>query len=224
MGDKFMDQSGPQPVSWRHWLRADWSTISLLGSNLFVIVLAVVEGWALREVIWIYWGQSVIIGLSNFARILRLRRFSTEGVRVNDRPVDPTPQTRRQAAFFFLFHYGFFHAGYLVFLAAQTELPREQLPLVLTCLAAFAANHAFSLVYNWRRDAEGCPNLGMIMLLPYGRILPMHLTIVLGVFLAKGVGGTVFFLLLKAGADLLMHGVEHAGLSGEPGAEAADAR
>jgi len=42
------------------------------------------------------------------------------------------------------------------------------------------------------------------MSVPCLRILPMHLTLILGVFLG-GPGTVLFFLILKTGTDRLMH-------------------
>ena len=82
----------------------------LLFSNLLTIVIAVYQGWSAKEVMLIYWSQSVIIGIFNVRRMLALQNFSTDGVTMNSRSVDPTPGTKRSMAFFFAIHYGFFHA------------------------------------------------------------------------------------------------------------------
>lgn len=98
----------------------DSSTWVLLASNLIVAYLAVVESWSLVTIMLIYWFQSVIIGFFNFIRILQLKEFSTKGFRImNKRPV-PTQATKTFVAFFFLFHYGFFHVGYLIFITIST--------------------------------------------------------------------------------------------------------
>ena len=66
----------------------DPSAWSLLAANLITIAVAVWERWDLAPLMWIYWGQSCIIGWFNFARMMSLRRFSTEGLKMNDRPVE----------------------------------------------------------------------------------------------------------------------------------------
>ncbi len=55
------------------------------------------------------------------------------------------------------------------------------------------------------------PNIGTVMLFPYARILPLHLTILAGFFVAGSLIGVAFFLVVKAVADLMMHAVEHSG-------------
>jgi len=91
------------------YLRRDPSALSLIISNLVIILLAVVQKWDISVLMWIYWCQSVIIGFSNFARILSLQEFSTKGFRINKKPVAPTKQTQVKTAFFFLIHYGVLH-------------------------------------------------------------------------------------------------------------------
>lgn len=97
-------------------------TLVLLLSNLVTIVLAVYQQWDVYVLMWIYWGQSVIIGYFNVRRIMDLKKFSTTGFKINNRSVKPTPETQRKTAVFFALHYGFFHFGYLVFLTADTKV------------------------------------------------------------------------------------------------------
>jgi hypothetical protein len=209
-------------------LLSDTSSASLLFSNLLTIVLAVVQGWRLADVMWVYWGQSVVIGYFNWRRIRALQRFSTDGFTVNDHPVDPTPATKRQVALFFAVHYGFFHFVYLVFLLSfpfdtqrsviphspfpgQADTPRPDVLGIAVCTLAFAVNHAFSYRHNLESDLRRVPNIGTVMFFPYARILPMHLTLILGGFFGavSSVLPLVVFLVLKTLADLIMHLVEH---------------
>lgn len=180
-------------------------------ANLFTIALALAEHWSLANVMWIYWGQNIIIGFFNCLRMLKLREFSTQDVMMNDQPVAPTRKTRVQMAGFFALHYGFFQLAYLLFLAVNksTAFPKESALSLGLCTIVFAVNHLFSFRYNLERDLKGKPNIGTLMFFPYARILPMHLTIIFGGFLADWRGGLVLFLGLKTAADMIMHTVEH---------------
>ena len=42
--------------------RRDQSTWALVASNLFTLVIAVIGQWRLADLMWVYWGQSVVIG------------------------------------------------------------------------------------------------------------------------------------------------------------------
>lgn len=195
--------------------RRDWSTVSLLGANLLTMGVALWEQWEAAWVLWTYWGQSLIIGVFSFLRILKLQRFTTAGLKINRKPVPPTPQAKRQAAFFFLSHYSVFHVSYAAFLLAQAPLRRGDVWPLLVCQAAFLANHAFSFRYNLEADRARTRSLAGVMLLPYARILPMHLTILIGFGWMQQTGFStellLLFLGLKTAADLLAHVAEHAG-------------
>jgi 4-hydroxybenzoate polyprenyltransferase len=193
-------------------LNSDRSVTFLLLSNLFTIVLAVLQQWDVHVLMWIYWGQSVVIGYFNVHRILDLEEFSTEGFRVNNKAVAPTPETQRETAVFFALHYGFFHLGYLVFLLVGYGLQGAfTIAGIALCILAFYFNHRFSYHYNREREREGVPNIGSIMFFPYVRIIPMHLMIIMGgVFLGSNSIALVLFLLLKTAADVAMHVIEHA--------------
>jgi hypothetical protein len=193
----------------------DVSGITLIISNIITIFLAVTGGWSLKELMIVYWAQSVIIGFFVFLKILSLKKFSTENFKINDQPVKPTRATKYFTAFFFLIHYGGFHLGYLIFLSAGFLSQNSQSPTVGTILAIlfsiilFFADHLFSFIYNFKKDSNKQRNIGTVMFFPYARIIPMHLTIVFGFFLIESTGGLVFFLILKTLADGIMHAVEH---------------
>ena len=191
--------------------RFEKSALFLVLSNIFTIIIALLGHWRLSDVMWIYWGQSVIIGFFNCIRILCLKQFSTEGFRINDHPVAPTKATQRQTAAFFALHYGFFHFIYCIFLFKdRADLSQFSVLGVIACIAVFAVNHGFSFKYNLQRDLARKPNIGTIMFFPYARIIPMHLTIILGgIFRQQTTGILVLFLGLKTLADLIMHLVEH---------------
>ena len=191
---------------------SDRSLTLLLLSNLLTLVLAVVQEWDVRVLMWIYWAQSVIIGYFNVHRILALENFTTSGFMINDKPVKRTAAGKRQTALLFAMHYGIFHLGYMVFLVTLSGV-QSGFPLfsMLVCILAFYLNHRFSYHYNRERDLAGIPNIGNLMAYPYVRIVPMHLMIVIGSnFLGHNSIALVFFLLLKTAADVAMHVIEHA--------------
>lgn len=198
----------------------DSSSLSLLLSNLVVILLAVLQDWDLLSVMWLYWAQSVVIGLFYFLRMLNLKEFSTEGLKMNGQPVEPTRATQRQVAFFFLLHYGFFHFFYAVFLSGFSVLELfgsgfglADIIYIILAAVLFFMNHLYSFKHNLAEDARHKPNIGSMMFFPYLRIIPMHMTIIGGGILAGEEGWAwiplVFFMALKTVADVLMHAVEH---------------
>ena len=191
--------------------RLDTSVLAIIAGNLVTIILAISLKWQLGAILCVYWFQSVVIGLFNFRRILLLKNFSTEGFTMNDRAVPEDDSGRRSTAFFFLVHYGFFHFGYAVFIAATAE---ESLRgwggvAILAGGISFLISHGFSFRKNVAEDLRGRPNIGTMMFMPYLRIIPMHLTIIIGGSVSGSPAMLLFFLVLKTLADVLMHVVEH---------------
>lgn len=198
-------------IQFKRNLLTDPSLWLLLFSNLVTIFFATKEGWNLSTIMWVYWFQSITIGFFNFVRILQLKEFSTEGFKINGQPAQPTQSTKIFTAFFFLFHYGFFHFGYLIFLLTGTfgksigGVSFLDTRSIFLAALLFFVNHLFSYFYNRPRDTKK-QNIGSLMFYPYARIIPMHLTIILG---SSFVSALPFFLVFKTFSDTVMHIVEH---------------
>jgi hypothetical protein len=191
-------------------LYSDRSLTFLLLTNLATLVWVVLQQWNVTDLLWIYWGQSVIIGYYNVHRIVDLDRFSTDGFFSKIPQVVSSDETQRCTAVCFALHYGLFHLVYGVFLLTTFRIhPGFPLPGVLSCILAFWFTHRFSYRYNRGRDRV-VPNIGSLMFFPYVRIIPMNLVILLGGHFAGDDTLTlVLLLLLKTAADVAMHVIEH---------------
>ncbi len=181
--------------------------LSLLLANAVTIALALLQDWPLGTVLAVYWFQSVTIGLFTFIRLLGVSA-GTDG-RERGRGL--------VLAGFFAVHYGVFHLVYLVFLVSFALAGiygiGDPLGLAAGC-AVFFANHLVSFLWYLPRE-EASPEA--IFSEPYARIVPMHLTIIAGVFVSLMVPGAtgmrlvlLLFLLLKTVADVAAHLKKHA--------------
>ncbi len=190
---------------------SSYSAFSLIIANVITGVLAVYEGWSLQELMFIYWAQSIIIGYFSIRRMLDLKRFSTENFKSNGVRPPENEATKRSTATFFAFHYGAFHAGYMVFLVAGNQGEhRFSWIVVAICTAAFYLNHRYSYIHNKELDETRKPNIGAIMFFPYVRVIPMHLTIIIGAAIGPTTTASLLlFLGLKTLADVIMHKIEH---------------
>ena len=160
----------------------DYSFWFLLFSNLVVIFFAVKNNENVLDLMWIYWFQSLVIGFFNFIRILNLKKFSTESFALGFKPVEPTKQNKRFAAFFFLFHYNLFHFMYFWFLYENTfnkaiilkdfnETQIISTSFIVFSSLMFLLNHSFSYIYNKPKDTKK-QNIGALLFYPYVRIIP----------------------------------------------------
>ncbi len=195
------------------------ATWALIISNLSIIFFAVIDGIGILEILWIYWFQSVIIGIFSFIKMISLKNFSTEGLKQGNKQVPETTSAKISSAFFFLFHYGFFHVVYAIFLS--TALPeffnsgsqKNSSNFILYAALIFLINYIIEFIY-YLKEREPLPNLGKMMFSPYGRIIPMHLTIILGGIVGMsgsffsldgGLTLIIFFTLLKTIIDVVSH-------------------
>jgi len=202
-------------------LEFDRSTWALIAANLFVVAVALTAGLSFGDMLAVFWIQSVIIGICAVIRILSLEKFSSQGFGVTWGPVEETLKFRVQLAAFFVLVYGVMHAMYFAFLYFGAHLfgGLHGSPLGYgLCAAAFAVNHGYSLRVNLRADIAGRPNIGNITMLPFARIVPIHISSLIGGAAASGALGMIMFLFFKIMIDVIMHSVEHKALrSRKPG-------
>lgn len=184
------------------------SARNLLLSNAATLAAALAFDWNVGWLLWPYWMQSVIIGWYARKRMLTLHRFSTEGFTSNDKPVPEDESGKRSTANFFALHYGFFHAGYLVFLLSGHAVGNWRDALILAaCGVSFVLSQQQTYAAQHAADVRGKPNLGALMFTPYLRVVPMHLAIIFGAG-STGTWAPWLFTALKTMSDLGLDAID----------------
>lgn len=200
------------------------SALVLIVANLVPIWGVLFGGWSAFNVVFLFWMENVIIGLFNVGKMLVV------GAAGKPEP----PWTGRALmvggmlfmAGFFAAHYGFFcylHGEFVVALlkgffagggGRPLSLPhyvREALTGTLRYAAlALFLSHGFSLVRNYLIGGEYKKvSAGQLMAAPYGRVVLLHIAIILGGFLTLALGSPVGVLLVlvvgKILVDLTFH-------------------
>jgi hypothetical protein len=186
------------------------STMALILANLVPLAGVLFLDWRLGDVMVLYWAESAIIGFFNVLKMAVIDRF---GVLL--------------AGPFFLGHFGGFMAIHFLFIyvlfvrgleaegagIALAEVGSMFVALWPALLALFAS-HAVSFRLNFigRREYSG-RTLSRQMQEPYGRIIIMHLTILLGGFvvmlLKTALPVLVLLIAMKIAADARAHLREH---------------
>ena len=133
----------------------------------------------------------------------------------------PTRATAISSGIFFLFHYGFFHVVYAVFLGAfstfsYSNSESSDTKYLFISSGVFFVSYLIEFI-NSKKEKDDLPNIGFVMFAPYARIIPMHLTIILGGFIgaAGGFFSTntnlliiILFTSIKTVVDLITHSVD----------------
>jgi hypothetical protein len=207
----------------------NFPVISLLLANIGTIVLAILGDWNPATVMFIYWLQSIIIGIFSVVSILGA---DTAALCADlQKPIDERGGSDRITprfsltykgimAGFFTLHYGLFHWGYYTFIVESGLFGTVDFsdPGIWLSCGLFFANHLYSHITYRHRGPRDFRYVNEHFFTPYRRIVPMHLTIIFGsiVLVALeifGISSTlpvlVLFLLLKTYSDISAHLVKH---------------
>lgn len=200
-----------------------YAIFSLLLANVLPIFGVVFWGWDLFAIFIIYWIESAVIGFFNI-----LKMFVASILNSNS-PISFATNlfgTLFLVAFFTV-HYGGFMLGHLIFLFAffgpkniepfSSDFLASVLSILwvirLAILSLFLS-HGVSFFVNFigRKEYQG--RVGPdYMGSAYGRIIVMHLTIILGGMLSMALNlqlaALIFLICLKTGVDLSAHLKEH---------------
>ncbi len=202
----------------------------LVAVNLGILLAVLYFGWSVFDVMFLFWAENVIIGIINiFKMIFAFPLIDDDKTQLawNERlaAMAVSWSIRLILIPFFIFHYGGFCLGHGIFMLAFFKEFGEfdqslftVIPALFTGGLAFplillAASHLYSFVFNYLGGGEYRQATPMsLMVQPYGRIIALHIAILLGGFLTMALGDQtwmlVILILLKTLVDLAMHGRE----------------
>lgn len=173
---------------------------SLLLMNLLFIKYFTENPGTFKTFLWIYWLQSVVLGIFNFFTLLTMQDTDTK----NSFTGFSKQNGYGCLAFFFLIHYGGFHFVYSIFLATNfNDSGIFDWKIFKYAALSILINQLIWFIQNKFKQRQKNPNPGRIFFTPYLRIIPMHLTILLPAFFH--LSSVTVFLMLKTLADVLLH-------------------
>ena len=190
------------------------SSLALIVANLVPLAGVLGLGWNVSWIMLFYWSENLVVGFFN---VLKMRRaegpVGNSRMTLNSRPV--AENSRRGLIFFFMVHYGgftFCH-GVFVFLMFGAQLHGSLLQFGLGLLALLLS-HGVSYRRNFiDRGEYKRVSFATLFWQPYGRVVIMHMTILLGGAWAQSKGSPIYALLvlitLKTMIDLAAHWIEH---------------
>lgn len=190
----------------------------LVVANLVPLAGVLLWGWDAFALIALFWMENVVVGIFFALRMLAL---------------DPRDLALWLAKLFmvsfFCVHYGMFTAIHGSFVFGMLGGKRYDVPGFLPLepalraatdfglwlpLGVLFASHLFSFLWNYLYRGEyQRAELAKLMTQPYGRVVVLHVAILLGGFGALALGSPVWALLvllaMKIGLDLKAHVKEH---------------
>jgi hypothetical protein len=204
-------------TSFGHWRDIDWrqpSVIALVLANLVPVFGVLIWHWEVFPLMFLFWSENVVLGGFNVLKML-----------VNQ----PASPINWIAKFFFIpffcLHYGMFtyvHGVLVVsFFGAGTKSVHG-FPNVTSfwhviqeyalgwAILGLVVSRGVSFITNYIGKAEyQRASMNQLMNQPYGRIMVMHFTILIGGFLMMAlhspVAGLVLLVVLKTAFDLNSH-------------------
>ena len=182
--------------------------LALIIANATPLIGVIFFGWDLLQIMILYWLESGVIGFYNIIKMLLTN-----------------PVAGVVFVPFFIVHYGGFMLGHLIFILALfgshhfldqkfilSDAWRQTIPVIMAPLISLFISHGISFWKNFvgRREQK---NIAMQMFSPYGRIMLMHITLILGgmisFFLGAPAAALALLVIIKTAVDLFTHIREH---------------
>lgn len=211
----------------------------LVITNLIPLAGVLWLGWDLMLILALYWAENGIVGVINVLKILMAEGTGTADAPLSRLTINGRPaanMSRVGTAGFFTIHYGLFWVvhGLFVFTfvpamaGAQfygpdgepfgepmgVPLTTPGMPILVAGVIGLAISHGVSFWANYigRREYR-TRSPAQLMTQPYGRLVVMHVTIVVGafvsIFLGTPLGSLLVLVALKTALDLFFHLRQH---------------
>jgi hypothetical protein len=211
------------------WYRVASSTIALVAlvvANAIPLVGVIWFGWNVWTILIVYWLENGIVGIFNVGRMWLadgpLPDGAASGWRFNGRPMNEAGRLGLIA--FFAMHYGIFWFVHGVFvltfplfagIGGTTDMTEGANPpaIILAGVALFIS-HAVSFWFNFlgRGEYRRVSAAGQ-MFAPYGRLVILHVTIIVGGIAISMTGApeaaVAILVILKTVLDVGFHLAEH---------------
>lgn len=207
--------------AWYRLTSSVGAVVALIVANLVPLIGVLAFGWSVWNILIVYWLENGIVGGFNV-----LKMATAVGT---TRPETLPPNNRGVAGMgkasllpFFVIHYGLFWVVHGIFVFTLPFLftgePGSASGVnpgaILFAGIALAISHGVSFWWNFLHGGEyRRVSAAQLMFAPYGRLLVLHMTIILGA-VAIGTTGAqsaavAILVAIKIAIDLALHLAEH---------------
>lgn len=208
----------------------------LVASNCIPLIGVLLFGWVVFDIVILYWFENVVIGVLNVVKILTAmpgQTLASSNAAGDEQPASGAQMGQTVASFhgiklflipFFTFHYGLFCTVHGVFICALLKddgrdgldsplaavLEMMSQPWFAVAVVGLIASQVIALIRNYYMNGKYKQSHPFILLFtPYGRIVVLHLAILLSAFLTMLLGSPIWMLGLlvigKTVMDISIH-------------------
>jgi hypothetical protein len=224
-------------VTWQAVVMMKASVLALVLANLVPVGGVILLDWQVYDVLLLYWAENVVIGIINVARMavseggIVIPRVAEQQFKrsLTDTQAAKLALISKGLKFFlipfFILHYGMFCFGHFFAINAifGDELNAGSASILgiidswdkalWVAILAIFASHMISFFVNFIGAQEyQRTDLRQLMQRPYGRVIALHLTVIIGAGLTLWLGSPIYMLVvlvvIKIGIDLKMHTAE----------------
>jgi hypothetical protein len=218
-------------LAWYRLTSSVGAVVALIVANLVPLVGVLFFGWSVWNILIVYWLENGIVGVFNVLKMASATGTATpQGMTMNNRPVAGNGKVALIP--FFVVHYGIFWVVHGIFVLTLpflfTDEPASASGVnpgaILFAGIALAISHGVSFWWNFLHGGEYRRiSAAQLMFAPYGRLLALHMTIILGA-VAIGTTGAqsaavAILVAIKIAIDLALHLAEHRRTAAPPAAE-----
>jgi len=208
-------------LAWYRLTSSVGAVVALIVANLVPLIGVLFFGWSVWNILIVYWLENGIVGGFNVLKMAAATGMATpQGMTMNNRPV--AGNSKAALIPFFVIHYGIFWVVHGIFVFTLpflfTDEPGSASGVnpgaILFAGIALALSHGVSFWWNYLHGGEyRRVSAAQLMFAPYGRLLALHMTIILGA-VAIGTTGAqsaavAILVAIKIAIDLGLHLAEH---------------
>ena len=213
-------------VAWYRIGSSVGAVVALLVANAIPLIGVLFLGWNVWTILTIYWLENGVVGIFNILKMARAEGPEPTGraaTLYNGRPVASTAGAKATLIPFFIVHYGIFWVVHGIFVLTLPQFQafggesagiRSDPVAILLVLIGLFISHAVSFRSNYIGRGEYLrTSVSEQMNAPYGRLIVLHLTIIVGGLAIATTGApsaaVLILVLLKTALDLGLHLAEH---------------
>ena len=213
-------------VAWYRIGSSVGAVVALLVANAIPLIGVLFLGWNVWTILTIYWLENGVVGIFNILKMARAEGPEPTGraaTLYNGRPVGTTAGAKATLIPFFIVHYGIFWVVHGIFVLTLPQfqafggesagIRSDPVAIILVLIGLFIS-HAVSFRANYIGRGEYLrTSVSAQMNAPYGRLIVLHLTIIVGGLAIATTGApsaaVLILVLLKTALDLGLHLAEH---------------